>query len=58
MATTNNERCEWEKPVSLAEREGISRRTVWRWVQRGKLEVSRRGARAGVRVRTVEQDDR
>ena len=34
----------------LCEQEGISRRTAWRWVDKGLLHVSRRGPRTGVRV--------
>jgi len=45
---------DWRKPVDLAEREGVSRRTVWRWVQQGKLEVRRVDARTGVRVRAAD----
>jgi len=43
----------------LCEQEGISRRTAWRWVDKGLLEVSRRGPRTGVRVSfpTTADDD-
>lgn len=34
----------------LCDQEGISRRTAWRWVDKGLLTVSRRGPRTGVRV--------
>lgn len=34
----------------LCEREGIARSTAWRWVDKGLLQVSRRGPRTGVRV--------
>ena len=43
----------------LCEQEGISRRTAWRWVDKGLLQVSRRGPRTGVRVSfpTTDPDD-
>ncbi|RPJ53074.1 MAG: AlpA family phage regulatory protein, partial [Acidobacteria bacterium] len=34
----------------VCEREGIARSTAWRWVDKGLLQVSRRGPRTGVRV--------
>ncbi len=44
------------RPPALRVRElmtiyGVSRSTVWRWIDRGLVEVSRVAARTGVRVR-------
>jgi hypothetical protein len=33
-----------------AAREGVSRRTVWRWVEKGAVQVDRKAPRTGVRV--------
>jgi hypothetical protein len=41
----------WLKVRELAEREGISTKTLWRWVSAGVVDVSRLGPRTGVRVR-------
>jgi predicted site-specific integrase-resolvase len=41
----------WLKPAELAAREGVSRATVWRWIDKGLLEVARRAPATGVRVR-------
>jgi predicted site-specific integrase-resolvase len=54
---SRSDRRDWVRPTALAEREGISRRTVWRWVQQGKLEVQRKSARAGVRVREPDRSE-
>jgi excisionase family DNA binding protein len=35
----------------LAARYGVARSTIWRWVARGLVEVSRISGRTGVRVR-------
>lgn len=43
--------------AEICEREGVSRRTAWRWVEKGLLEVSRLGPRTGVRVRYANPDD-
>jgi predicted site-specific integrase-resolvase len=42
------------KPRALAEREGVNRTTVWRWVEKGLVEARRLDARTGVRVRVRE----
>jgi predicted site-specific integrase-resolvase len=47
----------WVRPQELAAQERISRRTVWRWVREGKLEVRRLDARKGVRVREPDWPD-
>jgi hypothetical protein len=39
-----------------AAREGVSRRTVWRWVEKGAVQVDRKAPRTGVRV--VDKDAR
>lgn len=55
--TTDSSRSDdekWVRTRELAEREGISRATLWRWTKdvKGKIvEVQRRGPRTGVRVR-------
>ena len=41
----------------LCAREGIDRRTGWRWASKGLLEVTRRAPRTGVRVHYPRQDD-
>jgi DNA-binding transcriptional regulator YiaG len=33
-----------------AAREGVSRRTVWRWVEKGAVQIDRKAPRTGVRV--------
>jgi uncharacterized membrane protein len=38
----------------LAREHGVSRSTIWRWVARGLVEVSRVGVRTRVRVRLRE----
>jgi predicted site-specific integrase-resolvase len=47
----------WLKPRDLAEREGVDRRTIWRWVEKGLVEARRLDARTGVRVRVADGDD-
>lgn len=57
MPTTDSSRSErerWMKPRALAEREGVNRTTVWRWVEKGLVEARRLDARTGVRVRVRE----
>lgn len=39
-------------------REGIDRRTAWRWAEKGLVQVSRLAPRVGVRVRYVREPDR
>lgn len=34
----------------FCEREAISRRTAWRWIEKGVLKVSRIGPATGIRV--------
>lgn len=46
----------WLKPSALAEREGVHRATVWRWVEKGLLEARRLDAKTGVRVRVAERE--
>jgi hypothetical protein len=41
----------WMKPSDYARRKGITRQTVWNWVRKGLLQVSRKASRTGVRVR-------
>lgn len=41
----------------LAEREKVTTRTAWRWVEKGVLDVSRLGPRTGVRVRYADPAD-
>ena len=36
---------------AFCQQEGVSRSTLWRWVEKGQVEVSRLGPAAGVRVR-------
>jgi predicted site-specific integrase-resolvase len=43
--------------TELCEREGIDRRTGWRWVEKGALKVSRLGPRLGVRVQYPDDDE-
>jgi predicted site-specific integrase-resolvase len=43
----------WLKPREYADREGVDRATVWRWVAKGLLEARRLGPRTDVRVRAV-----
>jgi predicted site-specific integrase-resolvase len=43
--------------AELCAREGIDRRTGWRWVQKGALKVSRLGPRLGVRVQYLDAAD-
>lgn len=38
------------KVKEYAQREGVSPRTVWRWVEKGAVIVVRKGPRTGVRV--------
>jgi predicted site-specific integrase-resolvase len=42
--------------TALARRYGVSRSTVWRWIHRGLVEVTRVAARTGVRVRVRNGD--
>lgn len=42
--------------ADVCAREGIDRRTAWRWVEKGVLVVSRLGPRTGVRVEYAEPD--
>jgi predicted site-specific integrase-resolvase len=44
----------WVTVTAYAARHGISRRTVWYWVEKGIIEVSRKTARTGVRVRDAQ----
>ena len=57
MPTTGSSPSEkgWVKTRELAAREGISRSTVWRWVEKGLVEARRRDARTGVRVRLASE---
>jgi excisionase family DNA binding protein len=50
MASSSPERV-WVTPRELADREGVTRQTVWRWVEKGLLETRRLGPRTRVRVR-------
>jgi hypothetical protein len=45
---------EWLKARELADREGVHRVSIWRWVEKGLAEARRLGPRTNVRVRTVE----
>jgi predicted site-specific integrase-resolvase len=47
----------WLKPRELAEREGVSRRTIWRWQEKGVVEVRRRQRGLGVRMRLADDED-
>jgi predicted site-specific integrase-resolvase len=47
----------WLKPRELAEQEGVSRRTIWTWAEKGIVDVRRRGPRVRVRVRMTDEDD-
>jgi predicted site-specific integrase-resolvase len=47
----------WLKPRELAEQEGVSRRTVWTWAEKGIVDVRRKRPRTAVRVRMAEEDD-
>ena len=42
---------DWLRPQQLADREGVSRRTVWAWVEKGIVEDRRLAPKTGVRVR-------
>jgi predicted site-specific integrase-resolvase len=42
---------EWVKLKVLADREGVTVRTVHRWIDKGAVEASRYAPRTGVRVR-------
>jgi predicted site-specific integrase-resolvase len=55
MPTTSSSSSEpvWLKPREYADREGVDRATVWRWVAKGLLEARRLGPRTDVRVREV-----
>lgn len=44
----------WLTPRQLAEREGVHRATIWRWVEKGLLETRRLGPKTAVRVRERE----
>lgn len=46
----------WVKPSELADREGVHRRTIWRWVEKGLVEARRLEAHTGVRVRVVARE--
>jgi predicted site-specific integrase-resolvase len=56
MPTTDSSSSEraWVKPRELADREGVHRATIWRWVEKGLAEARRLGPRTGVRVRAVD----
>ncbi len=41
----------WLAAKEIARREGVTRETVWRWVDKGLIEVRRRGPKTGVRMR-------
>jgi hypothetical protein len=41
----------WQRVTDLAAAAGTDRRTVWRWVEKGLVEVHRLGPRTCVRVR-------
>ena len=41
---------EWISPADLAEREGVTRATVRRWVREGKIETKDVGGRTKVRA--------
>ena len=52
MASSPSERERaWVKPRELAAREGVDRRTVWRWVDKDLAEAKRLAPRTGVRMR-------
>jgi DNA-binding transcriptional MerR regulator len=46
----------WMRPSDLAEKAGVSRRTIWRWQEKGLVESKRRAPRVGVRMRLIEDD--
>lgn len=51
VASSRSER-DWLKPRELAAREGVSRRTLWRWAQKdASILISRVAPRRGVRMR-------
>jgi predicted site-specific integrase-resolvase len=43
--------------AEVCARENISRRTAWRWIEKGVLKISRVGPRTGVRVQYVDPRD-
>jgi DNA-binding transcriptional MerR regulator len=45
------------KPSELAAREGVSRRTIWRWQEKGVVEIRRRRPQLGVRMRLADDED-
>lgn len=48
---------EWLKPSQLAAREGVSKRTLWTWAEKGIVDVKRRAPRTGVKMRFVDDED-
>jgi hypothetical protein len=42
---------EWMKPAALAKREGVSRATIWAWVEKDLVDVKRLAGKTHVRVR-------
>lgn len=44
----------WFKVTEYARRHGVSRQTVWNWIRKGAVDVTRKGPRCAVRVRDRE----
>jgi predicted DNA-binding transcriptional regulator AlpA len=63
MPTTDSSSCEpgeperqWLKPSKLAAEHGVSRSTVWRWVDKGLVEARRVAPKTGVQVRQADPE--
>ena len=56
MPITGSSSREWVKPRDLAEREGVARQTIWRWVDKGLVETRRLAPQTGVQVRLAKRE--
>lgn len=45
----------WFKVTDYAARHGVTRQTVWNWIRKGAVDVTRKAPRCAVRVRDRER---